>query len=169
MKLKKGFTLIELLIVIAIIGILSAALLPTILNAPAKARDSARILNISSLATAIESYNADQGGYPATAGCLDGSNAFKDVAADYFSGGISGIPLDPSGARTALAGTDAVSVCAKAGNYYYTPVASTYGQYAISAAMELAQNNNSGAAPAATGDPITACAASGCIVFIQVQ
>lgn len=167
MKMKKGFTLIELLIVIAIIGILSAALLPTILNAPGKARDSARILNISSLATAVEAYNADQGGYPSTAGCVTGTTGpFTGVAGDYFSGG--NIPTDPSGTRT-LTGGDAVTACVNAGNYYYTPVASTYGQYAISTIMELKQNNNAGGAPAATGDPMPACAAEGCTHFNQVQ
>lgn len=166
MKMKKGFTLIELLIVIAIIGILSAALLPTILNAPGKARDSARLLNISSIATAIEAYNADQGKYPSTAGCVDGTGPFSGVADNYFSGG--NIPEDPSGTRS-LTGGDAVTACVNAGNYYYTPVDSAYGQYAISTIMELDQNNNAGGAPAATGDPMPACAAEGCTHFNQVQ
>ena len=40
---KKGFTLIELLIVIAIIGILAVAFVPSVMKAPSKARDAARI------------------------------------------------------------------------------------------------------------------------------
>lgn len=41
--MRKGFTLIELLIVITIIGILSVAFVPQLLNAPSQARDTARI------------------------------------------------------------------------------------------------------------------------------
>ena len=39
---KRAFTLIQLLIVITIIGILAAALLPSILNAPGRGREAAR-------------------------------------------------------------------------------------------------------------------------------
>lgn len=48
-KTKKGFTLIELLIVIAIIGVLAVAFLPTLLGAPAKARDAQRVSSLQTL------------------------------------------------------------------------------------------------------------------------
>ena len=108
MKAKKGFTLIELLIVIAIIGILSAALLPTILNAPARGRDTAREANLNTIVTALEAYNADYGQYPSTSGCLGVTKIFAtpdaaatDVTANYFPGGAL---TDPSGIRNGPGG-----------------------------------------------------------------
>jgi prepilin-type N-terminal cleavage/methylation domain-containing protein len=162
MKMKKGFTLIELLIVIAIIGILSAALLPTILNAPGKARDSARILNISSIATGIESWNASNGSYPAGDGCI--SAVFGADASDYFSGGD--IPMDPSGARTG-----ASLACAQSGEYYYRYLGDPdVGEYLIATEMELDQTNNSTDNPvsAAVGDLDDDCTAD-CTFYIQIQ
>jgi len=57
--MKKGFTLIELLIVITIIGILAVVFLPTVLNAPAKARDVQRIAEISKLMNAVRTVGLD--------------------------------------------------------------------------------------------------------------
>lgn len=53
MKNKKGFTLIELLVVIAIIGILAVAFVPSIMNAPAAARDARRIADVGRIVKAI--------------------------------------------------------------------------------------------------------------------
>ena len=60
----KGFTLIELLIVIVIIGVLALALLPTILERPAKARDAARLVNMDKIRTAYYNYIVVEGNTP---------------------------------------------------------------------------------------------------------
>ena len=65
-NLKKGFTLVELLIVIALIGILSVAVLSTInpIEQTNKARDSALKNDASEILGAIERYYASQSTYP---------------------------------------------------------------------------------------------------------
>lgn len=126
MVAKKGFTLIELLIVITIIGILAAALLPNILGAPARARDAARQADLNSIAAAVETYNADEGGYPSALGCIgDGSFA---ALSDYFPGGQE--PSDPSGSNA-----PAIASC-DAGEYVYCPLDGSDGSYALVASVE---------------------------------
>ncbi|MFA5828960.1 MAG: prepilin-type N-terminal cleavage/methylation domain-containing protein [Candidatus Gracilibacteria bacterium] len=88
----KGFTLIELLIVITIIGILAVALLPSVLGAPARARDAARKADLNNIVAGLETYNSDNQKYPDTAGncsAVDGLTNFSQ----YFQGGK--IPKDP--------------------------------------------------------------------------
>lgn len=60
----RGFTLIELLIVIAIILILIAIALPNFLEAQIRAKITKSKAEIRTLATALESYRIDFGGYP---------------------------------------------------------------------------------------------------------
>lgn len=143
MKTKKGFTLIELLIVIAIIGILAAALLPTILNAPARGRDAARMGHMNQIVASLEAYNSDEGKYPDADGCIDGTTVFTD-ASPYFTGGNP--PQDPSGSRgTGAAGVEA---CMAGAHYYYKYIGDVaVGEYLLATSMEIAGNNNTDVDP----------------------
>lgn len=88
-----GFTLIELLIVIAILGILAAAVLVAV--NPAKrqrqARDSARKNDIGQLATAVQAYytTPGQGLYVTSLGVLTGSGDLKQIPTDPTGGAYS--------------------------------------------------------------------------------
>ncbi|PLS80603.1 hypothetical protein CYG49_05035 [Candidatus Saccharibacteria bacterium] len=61
---QKGFTIVELLIVIVVIGILAALVLNTFSGVQARARDSQRQTDTNSLATQLEVFYNDNGGYP---------------------------------------------------------------------------------------------------------
>ncbi|MBI4059295.1 type II secretion system protein [Candidatus Microgenomates bacterium] len=66
MKIKRGFTLIELLIVIAVLGVLTAAVLVALDPAEqlARTRDSSRVTSISDLGKATAAYYVNQSAYP---------------------------------------------------------------------------------------------------------
>jgi len=69
---RDGFTLIEILVVVAIIGILMFAFLPSLLNAPSKARDNKRAADIKKFAEFITIQYAEGKNLP-TWGCLNES------------------------------------------------------------------------------------------------
>jgi prepilin-type N-terminal cleavage/methylation domain-containing protein len=67
MKFKKGqngFTLIELLIVIAVLGILAAITIPSIIGITTSAKVGAANAELASVQTAAQAYVADNNGYP---------------------------------------------------------------------------------------------------------
>lgn len=76
---QRGFTLIELLVVIAIIGILSSVVLASLNTARSKANDAARMSDVRALKTAIEMYANEYGGYPTSAGSVNGDVPLSDA------------------------------------------------------------------------------------------
>ncbi len=62
--MKKAFTLVELVAVIVIMGLLAGVITPQIVATIEKGRDTKRIADVDSLASALQTYFLDNGFYP---------------------------------------------------------------------------------------------------------
>ena len=81
---RAGFTLIEMLVVIAIIGLLSSAVLVGLNDARLRARDARRISDIRQIQNGLEGYYSGSISYP--------RNVYESV---------NGLPMDPLGGQYA--------------------------------------------------------------------
>lgn len=87
----KGFTLIELLIVVAIIGILSTAILANLGQSRARARDAVRKHDLHTIQTALEMYYNTCGSYVVKLNCAGtayGSGGIGWFNGNYGSGSV---------------------------------------------------------------------------------
>ena len=133
MKLSpKGFTLVELMIVIAIIGILAAALFPSLTSYLARGRDTSRAAGIKEISTAVAAYNVDKSSFPAgTAAGSPSCASSGNITAAY----MPKMPVDP---------TKSSANCGTPGLYGYgTGTANGTTTVLLSATFENANGGNS--------------------------
>lgn len=169
---RKGFTLIELLIVIAIIAILAVAFVPTLLGAPAKGRDSARIASLQNIQKALMFGSLESIQAPLT-GCVnDGANTVAGGFKDLLTALGGTAPKDPS-ATNALptdgAGAGAVTCT---GQFYYKKAPSASYTFGLYAHVEIAKNANttcSGAYAGTITAPVAATATTDLCYAILAQ
>jgi len=89
-----AFTLVEMLLVITIIGILAALVIPKMVGRSEQARQAAAHADLSSIKTALDAYEVDNGFYPKSLQDLiqPPSNA-KNWHGPY----LDNLPVDPWG------------------------------------------------------------------------
>ena len=94
---KKGFSLVELLVVITIIAILSVAAYTAIGGQTAKAKNSRRMQDLSTVQNALEIYYVEKGAYPDEVAVTGTGNSYHKTfnTTQLDNKYLSKTPLDP--------------------------------------------------------------------------
>lgn len=91
---RHAFTLVEMLLVITIIGILAAIVIPKMVGRSEQAREAAAKADISSIKTALDAFEVDNGFYPKSLGdLLQAPSNAKSWHGPY----LEKLPQDPWG------------------------------------------------------------------------
>jgi general secretion pathway protein G len=93
-KIENAFTLVEMLLVITIIGILAALVVPKMVGRSEQARQAAARADLSSIKTALDAFEVDNGYYPKNS--LDLIQQPRDVK-NWRGPYLDKIPQDPWG------------------------------------------------------------------------
>ena len=91
---RRAFTLVEMLLVITIIGILAALVIPKMVGRSEQARQAAAHADISSIKTALDAYEVDNGGYPKS---LQDLIQQPNNARNWHGPYLDNLPVDPWG------------------------------------------------------------------------
>lgn len=125
------------MIVIAIIGILAAALFPSLTAYMKRSRDAGRSANLNTISTAIGAFYSDREAYPGASanGCIDdASDSFSWN--NYFP---KWLPHDPQGATQSPCN----NATAGKGNYGHgAPAAASATWFVLSSLMENTSGGN---------------------------
>jgi len=93
-KIENGFTLVEMLLVITIIGILAALVIPKMVGRSEQARQAATHADLSSIKTALDAFEVDNGYFPKSLqDLLQQPNNAKNWHGPY----LDKVPQDPWG------------------------------------------------------------------------